>query len=58
MCITSTSANKSGQHAIKKYRNASRLFAGAGVKVIKGKIGVNNKSSTIQDFETQLIIRK
>ena len=58
MSITSTSANKSGQHAIKKYRNASRLFAGAGVKVIKGKIGVNNKSSTIQDFETQLIIRK
>ena len=57
MNITSTSANRSGQRPITKYRDACRLFSRQ-VKIIKGRIGKNKKPSNIQDFETEKMMRE
>ncbi|MGB4812387.1 MAG: L-threonylcarbamoyladenylate synthase [Methylophilaceae bacterium] len=57
MALVSTSANMSGQHAIKTYAACLRKFAGR-VLVIHGKIGVRRKPSRIQDLITDQIIRQ
>ncbi len=57
MNITSTSANRSGQRPVTKYRDACRLFSEQ-VKIIKGRIGQNKKPSNIQDFETEKMMRE
>lgn len=57
MALISTSANISGQKAIKTYQACVRQFAGR-VRVIHGKIGHWRKPSRIQHLLTDQIIRK
>ena len=54
--LISTSANISGKISLKKYRDVCRLFYKKS-KIIKGRIGVGKKPSTIQDLQTGKIIR-
>ncbi len=57
MPLISTSANISGQKAIKTYAACVRQFAGR-VRVINGKIGHWRRPSRIQHLLTDQIIRK
>lgn len=57
MALISTSANISGQKAIKTFAACSRKFAGR-VRVINGKVGHHRKPSRIQHLLTDQIIRK
>lgn len=54
--LVSTSANKSGHHSIKNYRECQRQF-GKKVLVLPGKIGSAKKPSTIIDWESQRVLR-
>lgn len=55
--LVSTSANKSGHHSIKNYRECQRQF-GKRVLVLPGKIGKAKRPSTIIDWESQKILRR
>lgn len=57
MALISTSANISGQKAIKTHQACVRKFAGR-VRIIHGKIGHWRKPSRIQDLISDKIIRK
>ena len=57
MALISTSANISGQKAIKTYQACVRQFAGR-VRVIHGKIGYHRRPSRIQHLLTDQMIRK
>ncbi len=54
--ISSTSANISGKHTIKNYRNCVKQF-GNNVMVLKGDIGFYKKPSSIIDTIKQIILR-
>lgn len=56
MALVSTSANHSGQRAIKTYAECQRLF-GAQVKVLPGRVGARKKPSTIRAWGDGRIIR-
>lgn len=54
--LVSTSANRSGQKALKQARQVQRVF-GQQVRVIHGKIGKANRPSVIRDLVTGQILR-
>lgn len=54
--LVSTSANRSGQRALKQGRHVARVF-GRQVRVIHGKIGKSNRPSVIRDLVTGRILR-
>lgn len=54
--LVSTSANRSGQKALKQARHVRRVF-GQQVDVIHGKIGKANRPSVIRDLATGQILR-
>lgn len=56
MPLVSTSANKSGHHSIKSYRECQRQF-GKKVLVLPGKIGKAKKPSTIIDLDNNITLR-
>lgn len=55
--LVSTSANKSGHHSIRNYRECQRQFGGK-VLVLPGEIGKAKTPSTIIDWESQRILRQ
>lgn len=54
--LVSTSANRSGQRAIKSYREAVRQF-GQSALVIRGRVGGRPRPSTVQHFSSGRILR-
>ena len=54
--LVSTSANRSGQKALKQVRHVQHAF-GQQVQVIRGKIGKANRPSVIRDLATGQILR-
>lgn len=54
--LVSTSANRSGQRAIKTYREAVRQF-GRSALVIRGRVGGRPRPSTVQHFASGRILR-
>ncbi len=56
MALVSTSANRSGQKALKTARECRRVF-GHGAMVIDGAIGKRRRPSTIQDLVTGKVLR-
>lgn len=57
MALVSTSANRSGQQALKLQRYVRRAF-GRQVAVIQGKIGNANRPSVIRDLASGRILRQ
>lgn len=55
--LVSTSANRSGQKAMKQARYVRRAF-GRQVRVISGKIGKADRPSSIRDLATGRILRR
>jgi len=56
MALVSTSANRSGQKALRTARECRRVF-GHGAMVIDGTVGKRRRPSTIQDLVTGKVLR-
>lgn len=56
MALVSTSANRSGNKPAKTWQQCRRIF-GTRVKVLKGRIGVRKRPSTLIDFASGKVLR-